>query len=164
MTQVIEIVVMGATGSGKSHVLKVLSKALQNEYGMHAQITSHELSLEKNLGHQPTKPRIAETIFNLREEGGCGSLEVGARRTLPRVDHIEESPAIQGAAMRFMLDPLEQAIESTARVLRDEREHLAQISMMLSGDVPLSPVYKRMSAHLEALLSAQLKSVEPASV
>lgn len=68
--------------------------------------------------------------------------------------------AVQGEAISFVLDPLEQAIESTARVLRDEHEHLAQISMTLSGDVPLSPVYKRMSAHLEALLSQQLKRVQ----
>lgn len=67
--------------------------------------------------------------------------------------------AIQGEAISFVLDPLAQAIESTARVFRDEHEHLAHISMTLSGDVPLSPVYKRMSAHLEALLTQQLKRV-----
>lgn len=67
--------------------------------------------------------------------------------------------AIQGQAMSFALDPLEQAIELTTRVLRDEREHLAHISMTLSGDVPPSPIYKRMSSHLEALLDAQLKRV-----
>lgn len=156
MTKVIDIVVIGASGSGKSHVLEMLSKALQNEYGMHAQITSHELSLEKNLGHQPIKPRIAETIFNLREEGGCGFLEVGARRTFPKVDHIEASPAIQGDAMRFMLDPLEQAIESAARVMRDELDHMAQISTTLQGSVPTTSVYKRMGDHLDALLAAQL--------
>lgn len=78
-----------------------------------------------------------------------------ARPELP-ASRIE---AVQGAAISFMLDPLEQAIGSTARVLRDEHEHLAHIRMTLSGDVPLSPVYKRMSAHLEALLSQQLKRV-----
>lgn len=71
----------------------------------------------------------------------------------PKID------AIQGEAISFMLDPLEQAIESTARVLRDEHEHLAQLSAPLGGDVSPSPVYKRMSAHLEALLSQQLKRV-----
>lgn len=159
MTKVIDIVVIGASGSGKSHVLEVLSKALQNEYGMHAQITSHELSLEKNLGHQPAKPRIAETIFNLREEGACGFLEVGARRTLPKVDQVEASPAIQGEAMRFMLDPLEQAIESTAQVMRDEFEHMSQISTTVSGSVPTTSLYKRMGDHLDALLAAQLARV-----
>lgn len=74
-------------------------------------------------------------------------------------EQVSVGNPIQREAMSFMLDPLEQAIESTARVLRDEHEHLAQISMAVSGDVPLSPVYKRMSAHLEALLSAQLKRV-----
>lgn len=75
----------------------------------------------------------------------------------PKID------AIQDEAISFMLDPLEQAIESTARVLRDEHEHLSQNRMTASGDVSLSPVYKRMSAHLEALWSAQLKRVDPAS-
>lgn len=81
-------------------------------------------------------------------------------REEPAVPKVQ---AIQGEALSFMLDPLEQAIESTARVLRDEHEHLAQVSAPLNGDVPPSPVYKRMSAHLEALLSVQLKRVDPAS-
>ncbi|OCX19750.1 hypothetical protein BBI10_14450 [Pseudomonas graminis] len=72
---------------------------------------------------------------------------------------IDKLGAVQGEAVSFMLDPLEQAIESTARVLRDEHEHLAQLSAPLGGDVSPSPVYKRMSAHLEALLSRQLKRV-----
>jgi hypothetical protein len=78
-----------------------------------------------------------------------------ARRSLaaPKIE------AVQGEAISFMLDPLEQAIESTARVLRDEQEHLAQVRVLLNGDVLPSLVYKRMSAHLEALLSAQLKRV-----
>ncbi|WP_062381993.1 hypothetical protein [Pseudomonas abietaniphila] len=74
---------------------------------------------------------------------------------------LEPAQAMIGS---FVGDLLESAIESTARVLRDERENLAQISITMGGDVPPSPVYKRMSAHLEELLSAQLKRVEPASV
>lgn len=70
-----------------------------------------------------------------------------------------KSETVQGEPISFMLDPLEQAIESTARVLRDEHEHLAEISMRRIGDVPPSPVYKRMSSHLETLLDAQLKRV-----
>ena len=159
MTQVIEIIVIGAVGSGKSHVLDVIARALRGTYGVHAQITSHELSLEKNLGHYPTKPRVAETIFNLREQSDANYLEVIARRTLPKIDHLEISTAVQGEALSFALDPLEQAIELTTRVLRDEREHLAQINAPLCSDVPPSPIYKRMSNHLESLLAVQLKRV-----
>ena len=67
--------------------------------------------------------------------------------------------AIQGQTVGFALDPLEQAIELTVRVLRDEREHLAHISMTMSGDASPSPIYKRMSNHLESLLAVQLKRV-----
>ncbi|MCF7545567.1 hypothetical protein [Pseudomonas petrae] len=67
--------------------------------------------------------------------------------------------AIQGEAMSFMLDPLEQAIESAARVMRDELGHMAQISMTLEGSVPTTSVYKRMGDHLDALLAAQLARV-----
>ncbi len=147
MTQVIEIVVIGPTGSGKSHVLEILANALRGAYGLHAQIASHELSLEKNLGHELAKPRVADTIFNLREQ--CPDT---ARST----DKVE---AIQGQALSFMLDPLEQAIESTARVLRDEHDHLAQINISPDGEIRLSPLYRRMSSHFEALLAAQLKRV-----
>lgn len=159
MTQVIEIVVIGPVGSGKSHVLEILAHALRGEYGMHAQITSHELSLEKNLVHEPTKPRIAETIFNLREHGDVSFREISACRTRPKVDTLAAAPAIQGEAMRFMLDPLEHAIESTAQVMRDEFEHMSHISRTLSGSVPTTSLYKRMGDHLDALLAAQLKQV-----
>jgi len=77
-------------------------------------------------------------------------------RALPKPAKIE---AIQGEALSFMLDPLEQAIESTARVLRDEHEHLAQINISRDGEIRLSPLYRRMSSHFEALLAAQLKRV-----
>ena len=139
MTQVIEIVVLGAVGSGKSHVLELIDRALHDEYGQHVQVASHELSRERYMGSPGTKPKVAETIFNLREQ-------------------TPASPKL-GEAVSFMLDPIEQAIESTARVLRDEHEHLARLSAPLGRDVSPSPVYKHMSAHLEALLSQRLKRV-----
>ena len=151
MTQVIEIVVIGAVGSGKSHVLDVIARALRGTYGVHAQITSHELSVENNLGHELTKSRLADTVFNLREHGELS-------RT------VSEIGAIRGEALTLKHYPLELAIQSTARVLRDEHEHLAVKSMNLSLDVPFSPVYKRMSAHLEALLSQQLKRASVGAV
>lgn len=67
---------------------------------------------------------------------------------------------IQGEAASFALNPLEQAIESTARVLRDERDHMAHISMTLGGDIPATPTYVRMIDHLDQLLIVQLKRVE----
>ena len=83
MTKVIEIVVIGGTGSGKSHVLELIDKALRTEYGHHVQIASHDLSLERGLGNPGEKPRVSETIFNLRErctasvgDKSSGSLKV----------------------------------------------------------------------------------------
>lgn len=66
--------------------------------------------------------------------------------------------AIQGEAMSFMLDPLEQAIESTARIMRDEREDSVMMHTMVS-DEPLSDLYRRMSTHLDALLAIQIERV-----
>lgn len=163
MTKVIDIVVIGPTGSGKSHVLDLLARSLRGEYGMHAQITSHELSLEKNLGHELLKPRIADTIFNLREQGSAASSKVSGLKvsvdTSALTSALEKIEAVQGEAISFALDPLEQAIESTARVLRDERDHMAQISMPLGRDIPATPTYRRMADHLNQLLAAQLKRV-----
>lgn len=67
--------------------------------------------------------------------------------------------AIQGEAASFALDPLEQAIESTARVMRDEHEHMAQTGMTMAGNFPSTPTYRRMTDHLDRLLAAQLKRV-----
>jgi ABC-type branched-subunit amino acid transport system ATPase component len=162
-TNVIEVVVIGATGSGKSHVLDTLAKALRCEYGTHAQITSHELSLKKGLGHELLKPRIADTIFNLREQGSTSSSKNGEMKisidTSDLVTAIDKVEATQGQAMSFALDPLEQAVESTARVLRDEHQHMAQIGMTMAGNFPSTPIYRRMTDHLDLLLAAQLKRV-----
>jgi hypothetical protein len=67
--------------------------------------------------------------------------------------------SIQGEAASFALDPLEQAVESTARVMRDELEHMAQMGMTLAGDFHPTPTYRRMADHLNKLLEAQLKRV-----
>ncbi|MGH8418027.1 MAG: hypothetical protein ACRER8_12210 [Pseudomonas sp.] len=160
MTQVIEIVVIGAAGSGKSHVLELIDRALRSEYGQHVQVTSHELSRERFMGSPGSKPKVADTIFNLREQGSSGSSKIGEMKA--NIDASEPTSAdkieaIQGEAMSFMLDPLEQAIESTARVLRDEWEHMSAISKAVGRDCPTTTLYKRMGDHLDALLAAQLK-------
>lgn len=160
MTQVIEIVVIGAAGSGKSHVLELIDRALRSEYGQHVQVTSHELSRERFMGSPGSKPKVADTIFNLREQGSSGSSKIGEMKA--NIDASEPTSAdkieaIQGEAMSFMLDPLEQAIESTARVMREELDHMAEISLTLGGSVPTTAIYKRLGDHLDALLAAQLK-------
>jgi hypothetical protein len=43
--------------------------------------------------------------------------------------------------------------------MRDEREHMAQISMTLGGDIPATSLYSRMGSHLDELLAVQLKRV-----
>lgn len=244
MTQMIEIVVAGPVGSGKSHVLELIEKALCAEYGHHVQIASHDLLCERGLGSPGSKPRVSDTIFSLKEQGEVSFRKLGERRVTAESqstatsnelkagvlsgrfipdrnqidamrlvarlvnagaialvddeyvpgqqtfralkigkkvsDSAEEAmtrieattaqlrevvaPAFEpGQTMigSFSIDPLESAIESAARLLRDEREHLAHISTTLNGDIPLSPVYKRMSSHLEALLDAQLSRVRP---
>jgi len=162
-TTVIEVVVIGAVGSGKSHVLDILAKALRCEYGTHAQITSHELSLEKGLGHELLRPCITHTIFNLREQGSSRSSTSGEMKisvdTSELVSILEKAEAIQGQVVSCALDPLEQAIQCTAQVMRDEQSAMAEISQTLNGDIPSSLVYKRMGSHLDELLAAQLKRV-----
>ena len=89
----------------------------------------------------PTVEQTAETTFQARHE--LASSNAGG----------------QAEAMKSMLDPLEQAIESTARIMRDEREEGAVMMHTMVGDVPLSDLYRRMSAHLDALLAIQIKQV-----
>lgn len=62
--------------------------------------------------------------------------------------------AIQGFTSGFMLDPLEQAIESTVRMLRDEHQQMED--MNAKQDTPLSD---RLGSHLDALLAIQIQRV-----
>lgn len=180
MTKVIEIVVIGGTGSGKSHVLDVIDYALRHEYGPHVQIASHDLSCERGLGSPGSKPCVPDTIFNLREQGAPAGkataveIKEGLRScsasreaywahavgSAPLYARVEALTAIQGEAISFSLDPLEQAIESTARIMRDELERMAEISLPLGGDIPSSTLYSRLGTHMEQLLAEQLKRVQ----
>ncbi len=67
--------------------------------------------------------------------------------------------ALQGCVTGYAIDPLEAAIESTARVMRDERESMAQISMTVGGDIPSTSLHSRMGEHLDKLLALQLKKL-----
>lgn len=162
MTQVIEIVVIGAVGSGKSHVLELIDRALHDEYGRHVQVTSHELSRERYMGSPGTKPKVAETIFNLREQtpasSKLGELEVSVD-TSALTSALERLGGVQGEAVSFMLDPLEQAIESTVRVMQCERDQRSEITTTESGNVSTTSLYARLGKHLDELLGAQLKRV-----
>jgi len=161
MTKVIEIVVVGDTGSGKSHVLDLLARALRAEYGIHAQITSHELSLERGLGHELLKPRIGDTIFNLREQGSASSSKNGEMKisvdTSELVSILDRAEAIHGQVVSAALDPLEQAIQCTAQVMRDEREAMTELCKRLDQGMQASSLHDRMGRHLDQLLAEQLK-------
>lgn len=176
MTQskVIEIVVIGGTGSGKSHVLDVIDYALRHEYGPHVQIASHDLSCERGLGSPGEKPRVSDTIFNLREQGvpvgkaTAGEIKEGLRNcsasreaywahavgSAPLCSLVQPLAAIQGEASSFSLDPLAQAIESTVRMVRDEHQQMAE-----AGAQQDTALCDRLGSHLDALLAGQLKRV-----
>jgi energy-coupling factor transporter ATP-binding protein EcfA2 len=162
MSKVIEVVVIGAVGSGKSHVLSLIDKALRDGYGPHTQIVSRELSMERGLGNPGAQPS-ADTIFSLKERGlisGQITTNLKVEVDTAEIDAaITKTEALQGFATSFAIDPLEQAIESTARILRDERDHMAQISQPLGVDIPASTIYQRLGAHLEQLLDAQFRRV-----
>lgn len=72
---------------------------------------------------------------------------------------VEALTAIQCETVSSGLDPLEQAIESTARVMRDELERMGELGVTLSGKIPSSTLYTRLGAHMEQLLAEQLKQV-----
>lgn len=157
MTKVIEILVIGEVGSGKSHVLELIDKALRAEYGHHVQIASHDLSTERGLGSPGDRPRVSETIFSLREQGAHVTNEAAARMRRNLREAAAKAPepaAIQGEAMSFMLDPLEQAIESTVRMMRDEHQQMTEV-----GAKEDTALCDRLGSHLDALLAIQIERV-----
>ena len=162
MTQVIEILVIGGVGSGKSHVLGLIDRALREGYGPHVQIASRELSLERSLGSPGAEPSV-DTIFSLKErqpEAGpiVSQLKIGIdstafdalldkREALDRAaklfgcesGYAGQVPTAQGLVADFAIDPLESAIESTVR-LRADYPGLASV----------------LTPHLAKLLTAQM--------
>jgi len=154
MTKVIEIVVIGCVGSGKSHVLELIDKALRDGYGPHVQVVSRDLSLERGLGSPGAEPSV-DTIFNLKEQGvasgGGRSDSVGVeqweRQLLSGAVSME---AVQGLTTGYTVDPLESAIELIVRMM-DER--------MASDRSPSLNVGVMLMGHLEELLAEQLRRV-----
>jgi len=163
MTQVIEIVVIGPVGSGKSHVLDLLAKALRREYGVHAQITSHELSRERNLGNEPTKPCVADTIFNLREQGDAATRALDKMTVSIDTSEVNSAlskiEAIQGEAMAFTFDRLESAIASTISLMNDHAVFLGESNLSDVQRAGMRFLGEKLNSHLNHLLAAQLKRV-----
>lgn len=166
MTKVIEIVVIGGTGSGKSHVLELIDKALRDGYGPHVQVVSRDLSLERGLGSPGAEPSV-DTIFNLKEQGvfsGCGGSDsVGAeywgRQLSSGAVSVE---AVQGIATGYTADTLESAIDATTRLLSDERERLHELSA--KGCESGRGLIDRLGGHLDDLLALQLKQLSEPTV
>ncbi|GFM73593.1 hypothetical protein PSCICL_45850 [Pseudomonas cichorii] len=165
MSKVIQVVVIGATGSGKSHALSVIDAALREAYGPHAQIVSRDLSLERSLGGPTTEPSV-DTIFHLKERQPGAEPMVSTIKIDVDTSAIDTATgkleALQGCALSsvgaalgsFSLDPLESAIQSTASMLRDERE-----SMVDQQGTP-TPLSLRLASHLGDLLAEQLARVK----
>jgi hypothetical protein len=77
----------------------------------------------------------------------------------PLCNRVKTSSPIKGEVISSCLDPLEQAIESTARIMRDELESMDELRLTLSDQIPASTLYTRLGAHMEQLLAEQLKRV-----
>lgn len=71
--------------------------------------------------------------------------------------------ALQGCVTGYAIDPLEAAIESTTRIMREEGEHAADIARTLS-DRPTTSLYRAMGEHLDKLLALQLKQLNEPTV
>lgn len=145
MSKVIEVVVIGATGFGKFHVLAVIDAALREAYGPHAPIVSRDLSLERGLGGSTTEPSV-DTIFHLKErqpgsEPIISTIQVKVDTTavdtlLARCEQITESVAGHDAAVAELIPgqlavgsfahyPLSSAISDTVTLLEDNAVFLA---------------------------------------
>ena len=184
MTKVIEIVVIGGAGSGKSHVLELIDKALRDGYGPHVQVVSRDLSLERGLGSPGAEPS-ADTIFNLKEQGvasgggkSSGSLKVEVDTSaidsaLEKIEALGKDywrsriasgsiEELQGFTTGYTVDPLVSAIESTTQIMREEGAHMADIARTLS-DRPTTSLYRAMGEHLDKLLALQLKQLKQLS-
>lgn len=123
MSKVIEIVVIGGTGTGKSHVLELIDKALRAEYGHHVQIASHDLSCERGLGSPGEKPRVSDTIFSLREQGADEGKTLGSLKIDIDTSEFDSAlgkvEALQGFTTGYAIDPLESAITTAAQTANE---------------------------------------------
>lgn len=80
--------------------------------------------------------------------------------TAAKVEQSEPAvTAIQGEAMSFMLDPLEQAIASTITQLNDHAVFLAESNLSDVQRAGMRFLGEKLNSHLNHLLTAQLTKV-----
>ena len=103
-----------------------------------------------NFGVMPSKATAVEFKEGLRS---CSAARTGYYSARLNSD-ASPVTAIQGEAVSFNLDPLEQAIESAVRLLRDEHQQMADA--VAKQD---SALCDRLGTHLDALLAIQLERV-----
>lgn len=103
-----------------------------------------------NVGVMPGKATAVEIKEGLRS---CSAARTGYYGAMLNSD-ANPVTAIQGEAVSFSLDPLEQAIESAVRLLRDEHQQMAD-----AGAKQDSALCDRLGTHLDALLAIQLERV-----
>lgn len=112
----------------------------------------------------PLMPSKAKAVEIKEELCNCSASRAAywsqAVGSAPLATQVGAMTAIQGEAISSSLDPLEQAIESTARVMRDELERMSGLSFALSGQFSSSILHTRLGAHMEQLLAEQLKRVQ----
>lgn len=140
----IKVLVVGAVGSGKSHVLQVINDALKQAYGPHAQICSHELSQERALGSPGAEPMVADTVFVLKEQGEAR--ESSSRVEMALHAHATEELRELGQTLKVLPDgyALESAIASTASLLTESQSKY---------------VFDRLAGQFDALLSEQIRQL-----
>jgi ABC-type lipoprotein export system ATPase subunit len=168
MSNVIEIVVSGEIGSGKTHVLALIDKALRVAYGQHVQIASYDLSTESSMGFVDYKPKVASTIFSLKERALPANqvtanlkVEVDTAEVDAAIARVE---AIQGCASSFALDPLESAISEAVNLLNGQAVFLAECNLNQVQRAGLTFLNEKLNSHLNHLLAAQLRRVEQVQV
>lgn len=149
MSKVLEIVVIGAVGSGKSHVLEVIDNALRKAYGPHAQVVSRELSLERDLGSPGAKPDL-DTIFHLSE-----------RQPEVREASSPVTEAISAQLGCVSVYPLESAIREAVGLLNEHAVFLAESGFNEVQKAGVRFLGEKLNSHLNHLLSLQLKAVQP---
>lgn len=58
-----------------------------------------------------------------------------------------------------LAEPLVDALDATARMLRDEVDHMISLGMKLGSEYRTTPLHRRLQQHFDELLTAQLKSL-----
>lgn len=105
-----------------------------------------------NVGVMPGKANAVEIKEGVRS---CSDARTGYYGATLNSD-ASPVTAIQSETVSFSLDPLEQAIESTVRLLGDEHQQMAD-----AGSKQDTALCSRLGTHLDALLAIQINRVTP---